>query len=44
MIICGYNNVTKILTEYIDENTLEEKFGGKKPNISSQFFPPKTFL
>jgi hypothetical protein len=41
MTICGYKNVTETLLEYIDEDTLEQKYGGNKPDISEQFFPPK---
>lgn len=34
-------DLTSTLLEYIDENDLEEKFGGKKPNITV-FWPPET--
>ena len=31
--ICGTKSCAKNLLEYIDEDELEEQYGGKKPNI-----------
>ena len=33
IVICGTKSVAKNLLEYIDENELEEQYGGKKPRI-----------
>ena len=33
IVICGTKSVSKNLLEYIDENELEEQYGGKKPRI-----------
>lgn len=40
LIICGSKSLKKNLLEYIDENELEKKFGGNKPDITNRFFPP----
>lgn len=29
------------MNDYLDERQLEEKFGGRLPNIEKDFFPPK---
>ena len=42
IILVGYSDCTKTLLEYIDEETLEESYGGKRPDIQhGEFFPPK---
>jgi hypothetical protein len=28
------------ILKYVDENVLEEKYGGKRPNITGDTFPP----
>jgi len=38
--ICGYSDYSKALLEYISEDVLEEKYGGKRPAITGNFFPP----
>lgn len=29
------------ILKYVDENVLEEKYGGKRPNITGDTFPPQ---
>mmetsp|Transcript_39651 Transcript_39651/g.60727 ORF Transcript_39651/g.60727 Transcript_39651/m.60727 type:complete len:108 (-) Transcript_39651:12-335(-) len=41
IIILGYKDIEKTLTDYIQVEDLEEKFGGKKPNIVANYFPPQ---
>ena len=34
-------NVIEAMFSHIDKNQIEEKFGGTKPNMSGQYFPPE---
>ena len=40
IVIAGYNDCQKNLLEYVDENVLEQQYGGKKQTFKEPFFPP----
>ena len=37
---CNGDEIKQSLLKYVDEDVLEEKYGGKRPNITENFFPP----
>ena len=39
--VCKAADMKSTLTQYVDESVLEEKYGGTRPNITSNYFPPK---
>ena len=40
--ICGSKeSIKKCLIQHVDESVLEVKYGGTRPNITQDFFPPK---
>ena len=41
IIICGYYDCTSNLLNYLDEQTLEKKYGGQKPDLVGPYFPPR---
>ena len=41
MIFANDNQILETLVEYMDEDIIEEKYGGKRPNITANFFPPQ---
>ena len=40
IIVCGSKDFQKELLKYVDESTLEVKYGGKQPDLTQPFFPP----
>jgi len=41
MIFGKIHEYQPVLLEFFDEDVLEEKIGGTKPNITENFFPPR---
>ena len=42
--ICGYYDFKENLLKYINPESLEERFGGNKPDIQENYFPPRFLM